>query len=453
MSTNTRKSTAYNSRQAAADVGDQFRNAWQNLKNALQTNNGHYFVFAVQFLLSFVSLLYLKGVIKLAFYSMFYRLDIPEENRVKYCFLVSLTCLFFGAVMLFTRRQIVTRVSIMACMPFYLPIIVFNYKHLELLIPLGILVVVTYLASGTKEGPKTILGALFLMMYVLGFFVFIMVQNILQPASEETVIERGVTPGGSYRYSIVQVLDQGDGNTYVAVEPNDADIEYDHSKWYSKGFRQEVYRERPLKKGFKAEWTTQTRAEITKELITKNPSTVFVLNADQMEMLGLNVGFAEEFEISDLSRSQRHKLGYGSAKDDIDKFFAKFLHIQLMEPDFAVTLDFDKMVELGLNPTYEQRLSRMTDEQLALLGVPEENEVLKVGKKVVFREYVAVLERRFGEENRDMEAFLDSNEEPEVHPEGVEIPVKETTAVSTTATTSTTTTETTTETTAVQVFW
>ena len=155
------------------------------------------------------------------------------------------------------------------------------------------------------------------------------------------------------------------------------------------------------------------------------------------------------FKISELSRTQRHKLGYGSEKDAIDKRFAGLLNITLMEPDFVVTLDFDKMVELGLNPTVDQRLSRMTDEQLALLGVPEVNEVLKVGKKVVFREYVAVLERRFSEENRDMDAFLESNEQPEVHPEGVEIPVKETTTTS--GATTTTTSSTTTETTAVQV--
>lgn len=451
MSTKARKPASYHNRQTATDIGDHFRNGWRTVKEAIQTRNGRYFMFALQFLLSFVSLLYLKGIVQMAYYSMFYRLDIPEETRGRYCFLVTLSCLFFGAVMLFTRRQIVTRLSIMACMPFYLPIILFNYNHLVLLIPLGIMVVVTYLASGTKEGPKTILGALFLMLYVLGFFVFTTVQNILQPATEETVIERGVTPSGSYRYSVVQVLDQGDGNTYVAVEPNDADIEYDYATWYSKGFRQEIYRERPLKKGFKAEWTTQTRAEITKELITKNPSTVFVLNAEQMKILGLNVGFAQDFKISDLSRTQRHKLGYGSEKDAIDKRFAGLLNITLMEPDFVVTLDFDKMVELGLNPTFDQRLSRMTDEQLALLGVPEVNEVLKVGKKVVFREYVAVLERRFSEENRDMDAFLESNEQPEVHPEGVEIPVKETTTTSTATTTIISST--TTETTAVQLPW
>ena len=63
MSTNARKSVAMSGRQAAADAGDQIRNVWTNIKEALRTRNGHYFILAVQFLLSFLSLLYLKGVI------------------------------------------------------------------------------------------------------------------------------------------------------------------------------------------------------------------------------------------------------------------------------------------------------------------------------------------------------------------------------------------------------
>lgn len=450
MSTKAKKSVAGSGAETLEYVGEQLRNAWETAREAIRSKNGYYFVGAFKFLLSFLTLFYFKGVLRLAFYSMFYRLDIPEDMRGKYCFLVTLVCIFFGALMLFTRRQIVTRLVIMCSMPFYLPILLFNYKYLVLLVPLFIMVVITYLASGTGEGPKTILGAVFLSMYIIGAFVFMTVQSILMPAKEETVIERGITPNGAYRYSIVQVLDQGDGNTYVAIEPNTADIEYSHSKWYAKGFRREVYQERPLSEKFEVEWKTESRSEITRELISHNPSTVFKLNAEQMKLLGLNVGYAEEYEIGDLSRSQRHKLGYGSKKDDIDKRFAKFFRVQLVDPDYTVTLDFDKMVEIGLNPTYNQRLSRMTDENLAMLGVPEENEVLYVNGKVVFRQYVAVLERTFWDSSREITAFLESNEVPEVHPEGVEIPVKETT--STTVTTTTETTTTTTETTA-QVFW
>ena len=214
MSTKARKRAASRGRQASP--ADQFRGILGSVRDAVQTKSGRSFIGVIKFLVSLLTLFYFKGVIRMAYYSMFYRLEIPEDHRGAYCFLVTVVCIFFGAVMLFTRRQIVTRFVIMVSMIFYLPIILFNYRHLVLLVPLMIMVVITYLASGTSEGPKTIFGAVFIMIYILGAFVFITVQSILQPATEEKVIKRGVTEKGNYRYSIVQVLDQGDGNTYVS---------------------------------------------------------------------------------------------------------------------------------------------------------------------------------------------------------------------------------------------
>ena len=419
-SSKARKRPAARRGRKAAAPADQFRALAASAKEAVQTKNGQFFMGVIQFLVSLLSLLYFKGVIRLAYNSLFYRLDIPEEHRGFYCFLVTLACIFFGAVMIFSRKQIVTRLVIMFSMPFYLPIILFNYRHLVLLVPLMLMVVITYLASGTSEGPKTIFGAVFIMIYILGAFVFLTVQSILQPATEEKVIERSVTENGIYRYSIVQVLDQGDGNTYVSVEPNTADMTYKYCTWYAKGYAQEIYHERPLDE-FDAKWSVQTRADITKELIANNPNTTFTLDAEQMKLLGLNVGYAEDFNVSSLDRKQRHKLGYGSEKDPIDKRFAKFFRVSLVDEDFTVSLDFDKMVEIGLHPTYDLRLSRMSDENLAALGVPEQNEVLTVSGKPVFREYVAVLQRTFDPNKRELTAFLENNELPPVDPSGFDL--------------------------------
>ena len=418
MSTKARKKAAPRGRQAAP--ADQLRDIIGSVRDAVQTKSGRSFLTVIQFLVSLLTLLYFKGVVRMAYNSMFYRLEIPADHRGMYCFLVTIVCIFFGAVMLFTRRQIVTRVVIMLSMIFYLPIILFNYRYMVLLVPLTILITVTYLASGTREGPKTIFGAVFIMIYILGAFVFLTVQSILQPATEEKVIKRGVTDNGKYRYSIVQVLDQGDGNTYVSIEPNDMDIEYKHCKWYAKGYSKEVYHERPLDV-FDAQWQIQSRSEITRELIAHNPNISFTLDAEQMKLLGLNVGYAEDVNISKLTRKQRHKLGYGWDDDVIDSKLAKLLRVTLVDDEFSVSLDFDKMVEIGLNPTYDLRLSRMSDDNLAVLGVPDENEVLTVGEKPVFREYVAMLERTFDPSNRELTAFLEPNVLPPVDPEGYDL--------------------------------
>lgn len=440
--------------QAAAAGGSitmsQIKQTLAAAKENLGTKNGKIFIFAVQFLLSLVTLFYFRGVVKMSYYSLFYRLDIPEEHRGRYCFLVSMVCIFYGILMIFTRRQIVTRWVIMCSMPFYLPIFLFNYKHLVLIIPLALMILITYLASGTKEGPKTILGAVFLMLYVIGAFVFLTMRGILQPNVTDCVIQRDISPLGNYRWSVVQELDQANGNIYVALEPNTADIDYGHSKWIAKGFQKDVYRERPITE-FEVEWSTKSRAEITRELIANNPNTAFDLNATQMKLLGLDKGYEKTYTISQLSRGQRHKLGYASEDDSIDRRLAKFLRKKLIGGDYEVTLNFEQMTELGLSPTYNIRLSKMTDEDLAILGVPEENEVLQVNGKTVFRQYVAELERIFWSGSRSLTAFLEPNEVPDVHPEGLDIPEPETTAETTTTTEltqSTETTETTADTTA-----
>ena len=104
------------------------------------------------------------------------------------------------------------------------------------------------------------------------------------------------------------------------------------------------------------------------------------------------------------------------------------------------------MVEIGLNPTYDLRLSRMSDENLAALGVPEQNEVLTVGDKPVFREYVAMLQRTFDPANRELTAFLEPNELPPVQKEGFDLDAirRERAATASSSETKATTTHTTT---------
>ena len=111
MSTNARKKAAVRGSQMS--LADQIREFIWNAKDAVQTKNGRFFMGVIQFLVSLLSLLYLKGVIRMAYYSMFYRLEIPADHRGMFCFMVSIVCIFFGAVMLFSRRQIVTRIVIL----------------------------------------------------------------------------------------------------------------------------------------------------------------------------------------------------------------------------------------------------------------------------------------------------------------------------------------------------
>ncbi|MBQ5335481.1 MAG: hypothetical protein J6Z45_06000 [Oscillospiraceae bacterium] len=396
--------------ESAVRAGTGAGNFFRTIRDAVNSRMSKAVVFLIQFVGSFLTIIYLRGVFRMAYYSLFYRLDIPEELRKSYCVSVSLSLFGWGLLMLFTRRQIVTRIVIMISMLLYFPIFIFNYKNLVLIVPLAVMAAVTYLASGTKEGPKTILGAVFLTIYVLGAFVFLSAQSVLQPQVTEYVVERGFSQTGNYRYSTVVVDDRAEGHTYIELEPNTLDIKYDKSTWYAKGYGKTVYMSRPRRK-FEVTWSVKPRAEITRELLLINPAVTFDLNAEQMKTIGLDKTYSKEYKLSALTKKQRMQIKKVLKKDlESEDKTAEQLGVEVLKDDTKVKLTFDQMVSLGLKPVIEQRLANLSDENLAALGVPEQNDVLTINGKVVFRQYVAVLERFYSESNRDIMAFIESND-------------------------------------------
>ena len=389
---------------AGTGAGDLFR----TVREALNSKMAKAVIFLLQFAGSFLTIFYLRGVFRMAYYSLFYRLDIPEELRKPYCISISISLFGWGLLMLFTRRQIVTRIVIMLSMLLYFPIFLFNYKNLVLVIPLGVMAAITYLASGTGEGPKTILGAVFLTIYVLGAFVYLSAQGVLQPQITEYTVERGQSQTGNYRYETIVVDDRAEGHTYIALEPNTLDIRYDKSAWYAKGYSKTVYLSRPRRK-FDVSWSVKPRAEITRELLLINPAVTFDLNAEQIKTIGLDKTYSKEYKLTSLTKKQRMKIKK-VLKKDLDGKTAEELGVEVMKDNTKVKLTYDQMIVLGLKPVLEKKLADLSDENLAALGVPEQNDVLTINGKVVFRQYVAVLERIFSQSNREITAFLESND-------------------------------------------
>ena len=398
--------------ETAPAAGERSGGFLRTVREMMQTKAAKAILFLLQFIGSLFTLIYFQGVLRFAYYSLFYRLEIPAEDVKSYAVSVIFSSLGWAALMLFTRRQIVTRLVIMFSTPLYFPIFLFHYKHLCLVIPLAVFIVVTYLACGSGEGVKTILGAVFLMFYVIGTFVFLAVQSILKPAVTEYTVERGVSALQNYRYSIVQVDDRANGHTYVAIEPNTYDIGYNHSTWYAKGYGKTIYLARP-RQNFNVRWETQARADITRDLLLINPRTEFTLNADQMKILGLDQGFSVQYKVGELTPKARRKLGI-ALKTDLFGQAPEALGLTLRQADEVLTLTFQQMVDAGLSPEMNQRLANLSDENLAALGIPEQCDVLYVNGKVVFRQYIAVLERTYAKGSRDLSAFLDSNELPAI---------------------------------------
>lgn len=375
-------------------MADRAKKKWRRLMKQAKQNRKEIILHAVQFVLSFASVAYLIGVVMLALNCLLYRLEIPPAMQSGFCVRLSLICAGFAAVMIFTRRQIVTRFCIMAAMPFYFPIFLFNTEYKVLMIPLGLLGIVTFFANGAKEGTKTILGTVYLMFYVLGAFCYLNVLDLLKTSSVETVTEAGISPSGAYRYEIIEVQDQAGGNTYVSLEPNTYDIRYDHCTFYAMGYDKRIYLERPLT-DFQPQWLTATRADIKNELIAINPDVAFTMSAAQMELLGLDKGYTKDYKASALSRSQRFALGICISNDLIGDQTPESEGLTLYKKSDIVTLTYQQIKELGLTASVEVKLADLTESDLVALGVPEENDVLLINDKVVFRQLIAVLEDTF----------------------------------------------------------
>ena len=381
--------------------------AWiAKVRAALRTPKARLIIRIAQYVLSLFSILYTVGIIKLAYRSIFYRLEIPTEHRAIFCVLVSLICLGSGILLIFTRKIIIPRICIMISMPFHLPIFLFNYENLVLLIPLGILVVVTYFLNGVSEGTKTILGAFYLMIYVLGVFLYFVVQNVMAPASEETIVEQGISPGGDYRYAIVEVTDQAEGSTYLSMEPTRYDQCHDHYTWYAKGYDKLIYLERP-KTTFTLSWETQIRTAITQQLLALNPDISFVLDAEELQAVGKSEGYFEMFEANELTKAQRAGVGLCIQDDLKEGETPESLGLELCPDSEPIKLSFATMQRLGMSIAANVKLSELTDENLAALGVPAESDVLSINGKVIFRYYVAELEGTFDPDVRTLTGVLD----------------------------------------------
>lgn len=178
----------------------------------------------------------------LAYLSAFY--NFTYINQAMFAFIYVTINLLMLAVMIFARKQIITCVCSMLNMVLFLPLLLLEFGDWLLLIPPFLVVLTSFFASGTKEMLKTILGIIFLLIYILGSLGFFTFTNLFLTHSEETVIQQGVSPDKTLRYFVVDVQDNSGGRTEVYVEPNDKDINMGMIVFQSKGYAQRKYSER-----------------------------------------------------------------------------------------------------------------------------------------------------------------------------------------------------------------
>ena len=97
-----------------------------------------------------VSVIYTYFVCKLCYYSIFY--DIHVQQRTSLCLSITGVSLAALIIMLYTRHQILTRISSFIILPAMLPVVLLYFGEWGLIIPIIVVGIVILLLSGAGEG-------------------------------------------------------------------------------------------------------------------------------------------------------------------------------------------------------------------------------------------------------------------------------------------------------------
>lgn len=390
---------------------------------------------------SIIPVFYTIAVGYLCYYSIFY--DIHIQDRQSLCVIVSAISLIALILMLYTRNQLLTKISSFLILAAMLPVVVFWMDEKHLYVPIVIAGVIILLFSGASEGKKTMLGTIILLSYIFGALGFYLFNSFFVTHAKKEILKSGVSPSGRYRYELINTEDTSGGSTSIVIEPNYADVSYPYVTLTLKDVERVCYQVRPmLEEEVKLDWSTGTREEITKELngisddirinLTDAEFEAYNIDIDRrLEISGINLyklieigksaSDVDPLKLDDLSESQLAVFDIG--KDISGKYYVLeptsefYTEIGRMEGDriFLNELDskgyeaFSEMhldefgytlYDLGKDNTIA--LSELSDSQLAELGVSESGDVLKFNDKICFRYYVAELEDYYNTEKKSI---------------------------------------------------
>ncbi len=387
---------------------------------------------------SVIAALYTVGVCCLSYFSVFYSIHV--RDRVSLCIVVSAISVIALILMLYTRKQLLTRISSFLILTAMLPVVLLYFGEKELLIPIILTGVFILLLSGAGEGTKTLVGTIILLMYIFGALGYFLFTSFFITSAKTEVIESGLSPSGRYRYSVVNTEDTSNGSTSVYIEPNYADVTYPFVTFKLKNMERIVYHERPVCEEINLEWTNQTREEITGELtsitkdidvtLTESELKEFGYTVDnQLEIANVNIYYLLEagltakdvnpIRLDDLNEQQLAVFDIG--RDNSGKYYVlepleellsrakksagETVYLSELDSKGIETFNQSHLDEFGytlfdIEKDYTVPLNELNNEQIASLGVSESGDVLSFNGKVCFRFYVAELEDYFNIDSR-----------------------------------------------------
>ena len=391
-----------------------------------------------------LSLLYALAVCRLCYFSIFY--EIHVRDRVSLCLTVTVVSIIALVAMLYTRKQVITRIASFIILPAMLPVVLLYFGEWGMIIPIIITGVTILLLSGAGEGGKTAVGTIVLLMYIfgaLGYFVF---TSFFVSSAKETLVEKGTSPSGRYRYTVINTEDTSNGSTAVHVEPNYADEDFPFVNFTLKSMDRVVYRVRPIAEEIDIEWTTQSRQDVTQQIEAISDNIEITLTDDELKQLGYT--YDNKLTLSDVDIDMKLQIGldgsnvdpilldslndeqlavFGIGRDPNERYYILSPSAEVIDSAGAGSgkkiyfseIDSDTIEKFQseyLDEYYDYKfkvtkdrtvlLNTLTDEQLKSFGVSDQSDVMTFNGKVCFRSYVAEIEDYYDVDSRHLSIDL-----------------------------------------------
>lgn len=391
-----------------------------------------------------LSLLYALAVCRLCYFSIFY--EIHVRDRVSLCLTVTVVSIIALVAMLYTRKQVITRIASFIILPAMLPVVLLYFGEWGMIIPIIITGVTILLLSGAGEGGKTAVGTIVLLMYIfgaLGYFVF---TSFFVSSAKETLVEKGTSPSGRYRYTVINTEDNSNGSTAVYVEPNYADEDFPFVNFTLKSMDRVVYRVRPIAEEIDIEWTTQSRQDVTQQIEAISDNIEITLTDDELKQLGYT--YDNKLTLSDVDIDMKLQIGldgsnvdpilldslndeqlavFGIGRDPNERYYILSPSAEVIDSAGAGSgkkiyfseIDSDTIEKFQseyLDEYYDYKfkvtkdrtvlLNTLTDEQLKSFGVSDQSDVMTFNGKVCFRSYVAEIEDYYDVDSRHLSIDL-----------------------------------------------
>lgn len=391
-----------------------------------------------------LSLLYAYGVFRLCYFSIFY--DIHIQDRLSLCLSITGISIIALVVMLYTRKQIITRLVSFVILPLMLPVVLLDFGEWGMMIPIIVTGVIILLLSGASEGGKTAVGTIVLLLYIFGALGYFLFTSFFVSSAKETVVKTGFSPSNMYRYRVVNTEDTSNGSTTIYVEPNYADKKYKFVTFTLKSMERVVYRVRPIAEEIDIQWASQSRGEVTQQIEAVSDKVEITLTDSELESLGytydsmltlINVDINMRFEIGktasdvdpipldSLNDQQLAVFGIGretggryyilSPSDEvIESAGAGSGRIYFSEIDSdTLELFLEQFPDLlyggnlfGMKKDRTVLLNTLTDEQLKSFGISDQSDVMIFNGKICFRSYVAEIEDYYDVNSRKLSLDL-----------------------------------------------